>query len=162
MTHDDQSSGCYSSGGQSNQSKSRGSSGYSNAAQNIMESALNKIFTHSDVSVFLASPIFSPVRRGPTWQFNATPSNLTDGFAYQAFCQLGCLIVPSKHPPAFCLLPPTRRPPEVGAHRPPPVCKSSAVRAGCRLPQHDHDFTFLPEAISTSLFSHLAETPLSK
>lgn len=81
------------------------------------------------MSFCLARPISSPGRRAPTSQFIATPSNLTDGLAYQACCQLGRLIALWKHPPAFCLLPPPRKPPEVGAHRPPPVCKSSAVRA---------------------------------
>lgn len=62
--------------------------------------------------------------------------------AYQAFYQIGCPIVLLKHPPAFCLLPPTPKPPEVGEYRPPPVCNSSAVHAACTFPQHSWSHIF--------------------
>lgn len=82
--------------------------------------------------------------------------------AYQAFRQLGRLIVLLKHPPASHLLPPTPKPTGVGAYRPPPVCNSSAVHAARAFPEHTHDLTILLEATLSSLFPHLAEMIFSK
>lgn len=102
---------------------------YINRASNSIPGALvlNYALTISELPLFsfiqlCASP---PC---PVHSIHRQPAKPDSQAAYQAFCQPGCLIVLSKHPPAFCLPPPPQKPPRAGIHRPPPVIFLLSVR----------------------------------
>lgn len=64
----------------------------------------------------------------PVLSFHRQPAKPDSQAAYQAFCQPGCLIVLSKHPPAFCLPPPPQKHPGAGIMCcPPPPCHFSPI-----------------------------------
>lgn len=84
--------------------------------------------------------------------------------AYQAFCQPGCLIVLSKHPPAFCLPPPPQKPPRAATLCPPPflsflsyLCGSQAFGFLVLSMVLGFYFLLLLTAFLTSLLTHWAK-----
>lgn len=137
---------------------SQGGTRYVHAAENVIEPS-EYVFSTFEMPFLRATHLFT---RSPCCNLaiHHQPVKPDRQVAYQASCQLGCLIALSKHPPAFCLLPPTPKPPEAGAYQPPPVCNSSAIHAACTFPQYStqysHDLTFLLQATFSSIFSHLA------
>ena len=54
-------------------------------------------------------PICLPLPHAPVLSLHHQPAKPDSQAAYQAFCQPGCLIVLSKHPPAFRLPPPPKK-----------------------------------------------------
>lgn len=74
-------------------------------------------FTH----LFPSSP-------SPVFFLHCQPAKPDSQAAYQAFRQPDCLIVLSKHPPAFCLPPPPQKPPKPGICCPPPPLSFISVR----------------------------------
>lgn len=65
-------------------------------------------------------PICLPLPHAPVLSLHHQPAKPDSQAAYQAFCQPGCLIVLSKHPPAFRLPPPPQKPPQASLLGPPP------------------------------------------
>ena len=72
-------------------------------------------------------PICLPLPHAPVLSLHHQPAKPDSQAAYQAFCQPGCLIVLSKHPPAFRLPPPPqkkKKTPRAGLLGPPPTVVS--------------------------------------
>lgn len=69
---------------------------------------LNYALTISELSLFSFTHL-SVSPSCPVLLLHCEPAKPDSQGAYQAFCQPGCLIVLSKHPPAFCLPPPPQK-----------------------------------------------------
>lgn len=107
-------------------------------------------------------PICLPLPHAPVLSLHHQPAKPDSQAAYQAFCQPGCLIVLSKHPPAFRLPPPPQKTsPGQLARSSPHCCFSSISLAACFRFSHFYQcfffFFFLLAAYLTSLFSHSAD-----
>lgn len=132
---------------------------YINRVSNSIPGAplLNYALTISELPLFSLTHLSSSALCA-VLSLHRQPAKPDSQAAYQAFCQPGCLIVLSKHPPAFCLPPPPQKPPRAAIlcpHSLPVVSLLSVRPHGFRFPRPIYGFLFV--FFLTSLFSHWAK-----
>ena len=120
---------------------------------------LNYALTISELPLFSFTHL-STSPPCPVLSLHRQPAKPDSQAAYQAFCQPACLIVLSKHPPAFCLPPPPQKtsPGWLTLHS--PHCRFSPIWPAALLsvsPFHLSFYVPLLAACLTSLFSHLSK-----
>lgn len=131
---------------------------YINRVSNSIPGAplLNYALTISELPLFSLTHLSSSALCA-VLSLHRQPAKPDSQAAYQAFCQPGCLIVLSKHPPAFCLPPPPQKPPRAAIlcpHSLPVVSLLSVRPHGFQFPRPIYGFLFV---FLNSLFSHWAK-----